>query len=84
MLAFVGVKFFTIFWFLSHNLDSRCAGKPIKESKDSGDDLLSKKTLSQKIGSLVWHPGPGKVGKKDEKTPPFLTTPIENPTPKTK
>ena len=60
------------------------ARKPIKGSKDSDDNLVSKKTLSHKIGSLIWRPGLGKVGQKDEKTPLLVMTPTENPKPNTK
>jgi len=51
--AFVGIAFFTKFCFLSHNLGSRYARKPIKDSKNSDDSLVSKKILSQKIIGLV-------------------------------
>jgi len=78
------VPFFTNFWLLGYQFRSRYARKPIKGSKDSDDNLVSKKTLSQKIGSLLWRPGSGKVGQKDEKAPLLVTTPNENPKPKTK
>jgi len=39
--------------------------------------------LSQKIGSLDWRPGPGKVGQKNAKTSLLVTPPQENPKPKT-
>jgi len=74
IVAFVAVHFFTNFWFLIHNFGSSYARKPIKGSKDSDDNLVSRKNVSQKIGSLVWRPGSGKVGQKDEKTPPLMTT----------
>jgi len=62
-------QFFTNFGFLAYKCRSRYARKPIRGSKDSDDNLVSKKILSQKIGSLVWRPGSGKIGQKDEKTP---------------
>jgi len=37
------------------------ARKPFKESEDADHSLVSKKDLSQKNGSLGWHPQPGKV-----------------------
>jgi len=43
-LAFVGVQFFTKSVILIHDFDSRYARKPIKGSKDSEDNLVSKKT----------------------------------------
>jgi len=84
-LAFVGVQFFTNFWFLIHNIGSRYARKPIKGSKDSDDILVSKKTLSQKIVSMVWRPGSGKIGYKNEKNTPHLWWPPQRtPNPKWK
>jgi len=59
----------TTFWFLCHNFGSRYARKPLKGSKDSGDSLVSKKNLSEKIYSLDWRPGPRKVGQKTQKHP---------------
>jgi len=46
--AYVGVKFLINFCFLSNSIGSRYARKPIKGSKDSDDNLDSKKNLSQK------------------------------------
>jgi len=58
--------------FLSHKFGSRYGRKPIKSSTVSIDGLDSKKSLSQKIGSLGlgWRPGLGKIAKK-AKTPPL-------------
>jgi len=52
-LAFVRVEILTTFWFLVHNFDSRYLRKPVKGRKDSDDSLDSRKSLNQKIGSLV-------------------------------
>jgi len=81
-LVFEGVGILTTFWFLWHNFRSRYARKPIKSSKDSDESLVPKKNLSQKIGSLDWHLGPGKVGHKNAKTPPLVTSPKRTPNPK--
>jgi len=82
-LVFVGVEIFTTFCFLWHNFGSRYARKPIKGSKDSDDSLVSKKNLRPNIGPLDWCPRPGKVGHKNAETPPLVTSPQENPKPKT-
>jgi len=71
---FVGVEILTTFWFLWRNFGSRYARKPTKGSKDSDDSLVYKQSLSQKIGSLDWRLGPSKVGHKNAKTPPFVTS----------
>jgi len=64
---------------LIHNFGSSYARKPIKGSKDSDDNLVSKKNTSEKIGPLDWHLRPGKVGQ----TPFHLwRPPQENPKPK--
>jgi len=73
-LEFVRVEILTTFWFLWHNFGSKYARKPIKSSKDSHDSLVSKKNLSEKIGSLHWRLGPGKAGHKNAKTPPLVTS----------
>jgi len=39
--------------------------------------------LGQNVGPFDGRPGPGKVGNKNAKTPPLVTTPKENPKPKT-
>jgi len=78
----VGVEVLTTF-FLCHNFGSRYDRKPIKGSKDSDDRLLSNKHLSQKNGSLAWCLWPGNGGHKNAKTPPLVTSPQENPKPKT-
>jgi len=69
---------------LTHNFGSRYARNPIKGSKDSDDHLVSKETLSQKIGSLVRRPEWGEFSQQDEKTPSLVTTHTENPKPKIK
>ena len=79
---FVGVEILTTFWFLWHSFGSRNATKPIKGSKDSDDTLVSNKNLRPNIGSLNWAPGPRKVGNKNAKTTPLVTSPQENPKPK--
>jgi len=81
-LEFVGVESLTTFLFLWHNYDSRYARKPIKGSKDSDDSLVSKINLSQQIDSLDWRLRPGKVGQKNAKTPPFVTSSQRTPNPK--
>jgi len=58
---------FIYFWFGGHSFASRYARKPIKGSKVSHDSLVSKTSLSQKIGSFGWRPVPGKVVKKNAK-----------------
>jgi len=55
----------------------RCARKPIKGSKDSGDNLYSKKKLEPNNCSLGWHPGPGKDGQKTQMLP-LMTSPTKN------
>jgi len=54
---------------------SRYTRKPIKGSKDSDDSLVSKNTLSKKIGLLDWRPGPGKVGQKMQQYPTYGVPP---------
>jgi len=81
-LGFVGAEIFKI-CFLAHNFGSRYARMSIKGSKVVDFCLVSKK-LEPKNVSLVWHPGPGKCGQKNAKTPPLVTSPTENPKHKTK
>jgi len=59
---------------MSHYFGSKYARKPIKGSKDSDHNLVSKKILSQKNGSLGWGPGPGKFGQKTKTCPPYDVT----------
>jgi len=61
--AFVGVESFTDFCLLGHSCGSRYARRPINSSKDRGDKVVSKKTLSKTIGALNWRPAPGKLAK---------------------
>jgi len=56
--------FLTKFGFLSHNFQSRKAGKLIKPSKDSDYSLVSKNELEPKNGLLGCRPGPDKIGQK--------------------
>jgi len=73
------------FLFLWHNFGSRYAGKPIKGSKDSDNSLVSTKNLNETIGSLDWHPGPRKLGQKNENdTPTCDVLPQRNINPKQK
>jgi len=51
---------------VSPNFVSRYSRTPIKGSKDSDDSLVSKKILTQKIGSLDWRPRLGKLAKKND------------------
>jgi len=51
-VTFCGSQIFTHFCFLSHNLYSRYARKPIKGSKDSDYSLVSNKAFAKK-----WHVG---------------------------
>jgi len=51
-------------WSFYHDLGSRNLRKLIKVSKDSNYSLVSNKTLSQKIGSLGWLPGPDDLDQK--------------------
>jgi len=46
--------------FLTHNFGHRYASKSIKGPIDTDFDLVYKKTLSQKSGSMGWGPGPAK------------------------
>jgi len=73
------VHFFTNFCFLGYNFRSRYARKSTKGSKDLDNNLVSKQTLSQKIGSLVWRPGSGKIGQKDVKSTPTCDDPHNEP-----
>ena len=68
---FVGVEILT---------GCRYGRKPIKGSTDTDDSLVSKKKPEQKIGSLDWRLGPGKVGHKNA-NPPLLVTPKRTPNP---
>ena len=49
----------------------------IKGSKVVDFCLISNKNLA-KNGSLDWHPGLGKGGQINAKTPPLVTSPTEN------
>jgi len=71
MLPFVKLFHVCEKLFLSLNFGSRYARKPIKGSKDSDHSLDSKKILIQKMFSLGWHPGPGKVDQKGKNMPPL-------------
>jgi len=59
-LALIGLEIFTNFLFLGHSFGSRYAGKSIEGSKDTDDNLHSKKN-KPKYGSLDWRPGPGNL-----------------------
>jgi len=83
LVSFLGVEILTTFWFLWYNFWSRYARKPIKGSKNSWDNLISKKYLGQNVGPFHGRPGPRKVGHKNAKTPPLVTSPQENPKLKT-
>jgi len=48
--------------YLIHNFDYRYASKSTQGSIDAYFDLVFKKTLSQKNGSMGWGPGPAKCG----------------------
>ena len=85
-LEFVGVEILTTFWFLCHNFSPRYARKPIKGSKDSDDSLVSKNKFEPKNWLIGLAPRAGvlgKVGHNNAKTPPLVTSPQENPKPKT-
>ena len=69
-LPSVGFEFLPTSCFLSHNFGSWYSGKPIKPSKDSDDNLVSKKNLEPKNGSFVWRPGPGNISQKVAETCP--------------
>jgi len=56
----------------------------IKDYKDLHGGLVSKKALSKKIGSLDWHPGPGKVGQKNAKATHLRRPPQRTPNTKQK
>jgi len=58
-LAFVGVQIFTNFCFFIHNFVSRYAREPIKGSKDSDDNLVSKNFLDKKLAH--WFGAQGRV-----------------------
>jgi len=68
-----------VFGFLGHNFGSRYVIRLIKDSVDADDDLVSKKTLSQNIGSLDWLPGPVKVGQNFKNIPTLLCPPKRMP-----
>jgi len=48
-LAFVGVQFVTNSGIWIHDFDSRYARKPIKDSQDSEDNLVSKKPWAKRL-----------------------------------
>jgi len=48
------------------------------------DSLVSKKHMGQNVGPFYGRPGPGKVGHKNAKTPPLVTSPKRIPNPKLK
>ena len=73
-----GCRNFTSLFFI-HNFGYRYARKPFKGSKDVDFCLVSETNLSQKDGSIVWCPGPGKGGQKNPKTPPPVTFPQQTP-----
>ena len=83
LVSFLGVEILTTFWFLWYNFWSRYARKPIKGSKNSWDNLISKKYLGQNVGPFDGRPGPVKIGHKNAKTSPLVTFPQENSKPKT-
>jgi len=63
---------------------SRYTGKSIKGSIDADFDPVFNQTLSSKNGPLGRHPGPGKDGQNNPKTPLLVTFPPEKLKPKTK
>jgi len=80
-LELVVVDISTTFWFLRRNFGSRYARKQIEGFKDSYDRLVSNPNLSEKIGSLDGRLGPGKVSRKNVKTPPLVSSPRGVPRP---
>jgi len=54
---------------LSHNVDSRYAGKSIKGSKDSGDCLGSKQSISKEMSRWVGAQAQVNLAKKTQNTP---------------
>jgi len=81
-LGFEGAEIFAIFWCLAHNSSSRYARKSIKGSEVVFLPSFQKNLA--KNGSLNWRPGPSTGGQKNAKTPPFVTSPVENPNTKRK
>jgi len=69
--------------FLSLNFGPRYSRKSIKDSNDSDDSLVSKKSLSQKLAYWVGTQGQVNLAKKAKISPQYDFTP-ENPKPKTK
>jgi len=78
LVSFLGVEILITFLFLWHNFLSRYARKPIKGSKNSWDSLVSNKHFGQNVGPFDRRPGPGKIGHKNAKAPPLVTSPQEN------
>jgi len=70
--------------FLGHNFGSRHARRSSKGSIDTGDHLVSKKSLSQNFGPLDWRPGPVKVGQKTQNTLALRASPRRTPHPNKK
>jgi len=69
--------------YLTHNFVYRYARKSIKGSTDADFDLIFKKILSQKNGSMGWGPGPAKGWQNFQNT--FsLWRHLQKPPPKTK
>jgi len=66
---------------LSHNCGSRDARKPIKDYKNSDNSLVPKK-FEPKNGSLSWRPESGNLSQKNAKTCSIVTSPTDNPQPK--
>jgi len=67
-MHFLQFSDFGVKCFLGHTFGPRHARRSSKDSIDAGDHLVSKKSLSQNFGSLVWRPGPVKVGQKNKDT----------------
>ena len=63
---FVWVEVLTTFCFLWHNFSSRYARKPIKGSRDSDDNLVSKKNWGKKLVYRIWRGWPRKLSQNNE------------------
>jgi len=70
--------------FSGHNFGSRHARRSSKGSIDAGDHLVSKKSLSQNLGSLDWRPWSVKIAKKTRNTSTLRASPRRTPHPNQK
>jgi len=79
-LTFVGVDILTNLWFMGHNFGSTYARKLITSSKDSDDNLASKKCWAKKLAHRIGVQGQVKLAIKPKNTL-LVTSPQEHPKP---